>query len=172
MVEVTPVKEFFTSLQDNIVKEVEALDGKRFIIDTWERESGGGGVSQVLEGGNLFERAGVNFSHVFGDQLPPSATTARPELAGRSFEAMGVSVVLHPNNPYVPTVHMNVRFFFAVKKSEEPVWWFGGGMDLTPYYGFDEDCIHFHGQHFVISNSTYTSFSAILNSYLEIYKGW
>lgn len=115
MVEVTPVKEFFTSLQDNIVKEVEALDGKRFITDTWERESGGGGISQVLEGGNLFERAGVNFSHVFGDQLPPSATTARPELAGRSFEAMGVSVVLHPNNPYVPTVHMNVRFFFAVK---------------------------------------------------------
>ena len=145
MVEVTSVKEFFTSLQDNIVKEVEALDGKRFITDTWERESGGGGISQVLEGGNLFERAGVNFSHVFGDQLPPSATTARPELAGRSFEAMGVSVVLHPNNPYVPTVHMNVRFFFAVKKSEEPVWWFGGGMDLTPYYGFDEDCIHFHG---------------------------
>ena len=115
------------------------VDNSEQLTDTWERESGGGGISQVLEGGNLFERAGVNFSHVFGDQLPPSATTARPELAGRSFEAMGVSVVLHPNNPYVPTVHMNVRFFFAVKKSEEPVWRFGGDIDFTSYYCFDED---------------------------------
>lgn len=144
MIEVGPVKEFFISLQDNIVQEIEGLDGKHFITDKWDRESGGGGTSRVLENGNLFERAGVNFSHVYGDQLPQSATTARPELAGRSFEAMGVSVVLHPNNPYVPTVHMNVRFFFAARKSEEPVWWFGGGMDLTPYYGFDEDCVHFH----------------------------
>ena len=133
MIKVSPVKEFFTSLQDNIVQEIEELDGKCFINDTWHRESGGGGTSQVLEDGNLFERAGVNFSHVFGDQLPPSATTARPELAGRSFEAMGVSVVLHPRNPYVPTVHMNVRFFFAERKSKEPVWWFGGGMDSVSY---------------------------------------
>jgi coproporphyrinogen III oxidase len=144
MIEVAPVKEFFIALQHRIVEELATLDGKPFITDTWDREGGGGGISQVLEEGNIFERAGVNFSHVFGDTLPPSATAARPELAGRSFEAMGVSVVLHPKNPYIPTIHMNVRFFFAAQKSKEPVWWFGGGIDLTPYYGFDEDCIHFH----------------------------
>ena len=144
MIEVAPVKEFFITLQHRIVEELAALDGRPFITDTWEREGGGGGISQVLEEGNIFERAGVNFSHVFGDTLPPSATAARPELAGRSFEAIGVSVVLHPKNPYIPTIHMNVRFFFAAQQSKEPVWWFGGGIDLTPYYGFDEDCIHFH----------------------------
>ena len=144
MIEVAPVKEFFIALQDRIVEALGALDGKPFTTDSWDREGGGGGISQVLEEGNIFERAGVNFSHVFGDTLPPSATLARPELAGRSFEAMGVSVVLHPKNPYIPTIHMNVRFFYAAQPSKKPVWWFGGGIDLTPYYGFDEDCIHFH----------------------------
>ena len=145
VVEVAPVKKFLKTLQFQIVSKLEKIDGQPFSVDSWDREAGGGGTSQVLENGNFFERAGVNFSHVFGDKLPPSATSARPELIGRSFEAMGVSVVLHPKNPYIPTVHMNVRFFFASKKSTAPVWWFGGGMDLTPYYGFDEDCEYFHG---------------------------
>ncbi|MDG1163288.1 MAG: oxygen-dependent coproporphyrinogen oxidase [Burkholderiales bacterium] len=144
VVEVAPVKKFLKTLQFQIVSKLEKIDGQSFSVDSWDREAGGGGTSQVLENGNFFERAGVNFSHVFGDKLPPSATSARPELIGRSFEAMGVSVVLHPKNPYIPTVHMNVRFFFASKKSAAPVWWFGGGMDLTPYYGFDEDCKYFH----------------------------
>lgn len=138
------VKTFLMGLQDSIVAKLEQIDGRAFKRDRWDREEGGGGISCVIEEGNVFERGGVNFSHVFGDGLPASATAARPELAGRSFEAMGVSLVLHPRNPYAPTVHMNVRFFEACKAGAEPVWWFGGGQDLTPYYGYEEDAIHFH----------------------------
>ena len=138
------VKTYLTGLQDRIVNKLSGLDGGTFIRDAWERPQGGGGITRLIEGGNLFERGGVGFSHVFGDNLPPSASAVRPELAGRSFQAMGVSLVLHPRNPYVPTVHMNVRCFIAEKAGAEPVWWFGGGMDLTPYYGFAEDATHFH----------------------------
>lgn len=138
------VKEFLIKLQDDIVNGLETVDGKSFKRDQWDRPEGGGGISRVIEEGNVLERGGVNFSHVYGAGLPASATAARPELAGRSFQAMGVSLVLHPRNPYAPTVHMNVRFFEATKAGAEPVWWFGGGMDLTPYYGFEEDAVHFH----------------------------
>ncbi len=138
------VKTYLTGLQDRIVNKLSELDGGTFIRDAWERPQGGGGITRLIEGGNLFERGGVGFSHVFGDNLPPSASAVRPELAGRSFQAMGVSLVLHPRNPYVPTVHMNVRCFIAEKSGADPVWWFGGGMDLTPYYGFAEDATHFH----------------------------
>ncbi|KIO49580.1 oxygen-dependent coproporphyrinogen oxidase [Nitrosospira sp. NpAV] len=138
------VKEFFTGLQQRIVARLEEVDGKCFRRDPWERPEGGGGLSCVMEEGNVLERGGVNYSHVFGGGLPASATAARPELSGRSFEAMGVSLVLHPRNPYAPTVHLNVRYLEAHKEGAEPVWWFGGGMDLTPYYGFEEDAIHFH----------------------------
>jgi coproporphyrinogen III oxidase len=138
------VKHYFIDLQNRIVETLQVTDGKNFLHDTWQRPEGGGGVSCVLEEGNVLERGGINFSHVMGDKLPPSASAGRPELAGRSFEATGVSLVLHPRNPYAPTVHMNVRCFMAKKVGEEPVWWFGGGMDLTPYYGFEEDAVHFH----------------------------
>ncbi len=138
------VKTYLTGLQDRIVNKLSELDGGTFIRDAWGRPQGGGGITRLIEGGNLFERGGVGFSHVFGDNLPPSASAVRPELAGRSFQAMGVSLVLHPRNPYVPTVHMNVRCFIAEKRGADPVWWFGGGMDLTPYYGFAEDATHFH----------------------------
>lgn len=138
------VKTFLTELQELIVERIEQIDGKSFQRDSWQRPEGGGGMSCVMEEGNVLERGGVNFSHVFGAQLPPSASASRPELAGRGFEAMGVSLVFHPRNPYAPTVHMNVRFFVAQKPGAEPVWWFGGGMDLTPYYGFAEDAVHFH----------------------------
>ncbi|MGA8052589.1 MAG: oxygen-dependent coproporphyrinogen oxidase [Burkholderiales bacterium] len=139
-----PIKDYFTALTDRIVDGLEHLDGGKFRSDTWTRPEGGGGVSRLIEEGALFERAGVLFSHVTGACLPPSASASRPALAGRRFEAMGVSLVLHPRNPYVPTVHLNVRFFVATKAEAEPVWWFGGGMDLTPYYPFDEDARHFH----------------------------
>lgn len=139
------VRQFFNGLQEAIVAGLGALESEPFRRDEWSRPGGGGGVTRLLEGGRVFERGGVNYSHVHGSGLPPSATVTRPELAGRSFEATGVSLVLHPHNPYVPTVHMNVRFFLATKPGEEPVWWFGGGMDLTPYYGFEEDARHFHG---------------------------
>lgn len=135
----SPVRTYLLDLQSRIVAKLEALDGGRFGRDDWKRPEGGGGVTRMLEGGKLFERSGVGFSHVTGERLPPSASAHRPEIAGRPWEAMGVSVVLHPQNPYVPTVHMNVRFFSA-----GDVWWFGGGMDLTPYYPFEEDCAHFH----------------------------
>ncbi len=138
------LKNYFLSLQELIVSRMESLDGKPFRRDAWDRPEGGGGISRLVEEGNILERAGVNFSHVMGDKLPPSATAHRPELAGRRWEAMGVSLVFHPRNPYVPTVHMNVRCFVAEKDGEAPVWWFGGGMDLTPYYGFEEDAVHFH----------------------------
>ena len=138
------VKEFLLDLQQLIVERMQQIDGKTFRRDGWERPEGGGGLSCLVEEGNVLERGGVNFSHVKGDKLPPSASAHRPELAGRRWEAMGVSLVMHPRNPYAPTSHMNVRFFVAEKPGEEPVWWFGGGMDLTPYYGFEEDAIHFH----------------------------
>ena len=138
------VREYLLGLQKRIVDGLEQADGGTFMRDQWERAEGGGGLSCVIEQSTVFERGGVNFSHVFGSSLPASATAARPELSGRSFEAMGVSLVLHPRNPYVPTVHLNVRFLEAIREDAEPVWWFGGGMDLTPYYGFAEDAVHFH----------------------------
>ena len=142
--ELTAVESFLKGLQDEIVARLAALDGQPFRRDAWQRPQGGGGLTCILEDGALFERAGVGFSHVHGKDLPPSASAARPELAGRSFQAMGVSVVLHPRNPHVPTVHMNVRCFAAEKAGVESVWWFGGGMDLTPYYGSEDDVRHFH----------------------------
>jgi len=138
-VEVRQVRDYFTALQARIVSALESLDGVSFIADTWERAEGGGGTTCILEEGKLFERAGVGFSHVSGKELPRSASVLHPEIAGRHYEAMGVSLVLHPRNPYCPTVHLNVRFFSAGE-----TWWFGGGMDLTPYYGFEEDAKHFH----------------------------
>ncbi len=142
--DIAAVKNYLTGLQQTIVDQMTTLDGGNFLRDEWQRPQGGGGVTRLIEGGALFERGGVGYSHVFGDNLPPSASAARPELAGRSFQAMGVSLVLHPRNPHVPTVHLNVRCFVAEKAGAAPVWWFGGGMDLTPYYGFEEDAIHFH----------------------------
>lgn len=139
-----PLRAYFIGLQEHIVAELEAFDGKPFRRDEWARPQGGGGVSRLIEEGNFFERGGVNFSHVTGDALPASATAHRPELAGRRWEALGVSLVLHPRNPYCPTTHLNVRCFIATKEGEAPVWWFGGGMDLTPYYGVIEDAVHFH----------------------------
>ena len=135
---------YFSGLQERIVGELEAIDGSPFLRDAWQRAEGGGGVSRLIEEGGVFERGGVNFSHVTGAALPASATAHRPELAGRHWRAMGVSLVLHPRNPYCPTAHMNVRFFIAEKAGEAPVWWFGGGMDMTPYYGFAEDATAFH----------------------------
>ena len=133
------VHDFLSALQERIVSAVEAVDGGRFRSDPWKREEGGGGLTRVIEQGGVFERGGVNVSRVQGRALPPSATAARPQIAGKAYEAMGLSLVLHPRNPYCPTVHMNVRFFTAGE-----LWWFGGGMDLTPYYGFAEDARHFH----------------------------
>lgn len=142
---VAAVSDYLLDLQNRICQELENLDAERsFVEATWKREEGGGGRSRVLEEGAVFEKAGINFSHVHGAQLPASATAHRPELAGRSFQALGVSLVIHPRNPYIPTSHANVRFFIAEKEGEEPVWWFGGGFDLTPYYGFEEDAVHWH----------------------------
>ena len=138
------VKAYLLDLQDRICAGLAAADGKPFAEESWTRAEGGGGRSRVMAGGELFEQAGVNFSDVAGASLPPAATAKRPELAGRAFRAMGVSLVMHPQNPYVPTSHANVRFFQATKPGAEPVWWFGGGFDLTPYYGFDEDAVHWH----------------------------
>jgi coproporphyrinogen III oxidase len=137
-------RDWFAGLQERIVAGLEAADGKPFRRDAWTRPEGGRGVARVIEEGNVFERGGVNFSDVAGTALPPSATQSRPELAGRAWQATGVSLVLHPRNPYAPTVHMNVRMFVATKDGAAPVFWFGGGMDLTPYYGFEEDAVHFH----------------------------
>jgi coproporphyrinogen III oxidase len=139
------VRAYLLKLQDNICSACEKADGTgRFREDEWSRREGGGGRSRILEEGAVFEKAGINFSHVFGSELPPSASASRPELAGRHFQAMGVSLVIHPRNPYVPTSHANVRFFIAEKDDAEPVWWFGGGFDLTPYYGFRDDAVHWH----------------------------
>jgi coproporphyrinogen III oxidase len=137
-------RRWFGARQDAIVAGLEVIDGQPFRRDEWTRPEGGGGISRLIEDGDVLERGGVNFSDVRGTRLPPSATASRPELVGRSWEAMGVSLVLHPRNPYAPTVHLNVRMFVAQKQGAEPVWWFGGGMDMTPYYGFEEDAVHFH----------------------------
>ena len=144
--DVNAVKKYLLSLQNSICDGLTNEDGKEnFIVDEWQRETGGGGgLTRVLTNGAVFEQAGVNFSHVTGGQLPASATAHRPELEGREFEAMGVSLVIHPKNPNIPTSHANVRLFIATKEGEAPVWWFGGGFDLTPYYGIKEDCIHWH----------------------------
>lgn len=140
MVDIQAVKNYLLQLQDHICRELEALDGSAlFIEDAWER-----GRSRVITNGAVIEKGGVNFSHVSGDNMPGSATAHRPELAGRSYQAMGVSLVIHPENPYIPTAHANVRFFVAEKPGEEPVWWFGGGFDLTPFYPFEDDCRHWH----------------------------
>lgn len=138
------VKQFLLDLQENICQQLSAIDGAVFQEDNWQRQEGGGGRSHVLRNGRVFEQAGVNFSHIQGSSMPASATARRPELAGCSFEAMGVSLVIHPNSPHVPTSHANVRFFIAEKLDADPVWWFGGGFDLTPYYGVEEDAIHWH----------------------------
>ncbi|WP_372878156.1 oxygen-dependent coproporphyrinogen oxidase [Spongiibacter marinus] len=139
-IDIAAVKQYLLDLQDQICAAIEQCDGgARFVEDKWER-----GRSRVMTDGALIEKGGVNFSHVQGDSMPASATAHRPELAGRSYQAMGVSLVIHPLNPYLPTSHANVRFFVAEKAGEEPVWWFGGGYDLTPYYGFEEDCVHWH----------------------------
>lgn len=143
-----PIKEYFLTLQDHLCQSLQVFESKSFLNDKWLRPKGvgvnGEGITCLLRNGNVFESAGVNFSHVFGDQMPASATAHRPELAGREFEAMGISCVIHPLNPYVPTSHMNVRFFIAHKAGEEPIWWFGGGFDLTPYYPFEEDAVYWH----------------------------
>jgi coproporphyrinogen III oxidase len=142
---VDAVSVYLLDLQDRICQALQNVDASApFREDRWKRVEGGGGRSRVLEGGSVFEKAGINFSHVHGDTMPASATAHRPELAGRSFEALGVSLVIHPHNPYVPTSHANVRFFIAEKTGADPVWWFGGGFDLTPYYGFEEDAVHWH----------------------------
>jgi coproporphyrinogen III oxidase len=151
------VHDFLAGLQDRIVAALEAEDGKRFRTDAWKRPEGGGGETRVLEEGGVFERAGVNVSRVQGKALPPSASASRPQLAGRAYDAMGLSLVLHPRNPYCPTVHMNVRFFSA-----GDTWWFGGGMDLTPYYGFADDARHFHS----------TCREAVGAEYYARYKRW
>lgn len=149
MVDKEAVKKFLLSLQDEICRQLEQADGAgQFVEDAWTREQdhrlGGGGRSRVMKNGAVFEQGGVNFSHVTGGEMPASATAHRPELAGRKFEAMGVSLVMHPHNPFVPTSHANVRFFIAEKEGDAPIWWFGGGFDLTPFYPFDDDCTHWH----------------------------
>ncbi|OCQ51324.1 Coproporphyrinogen-III oxidase, aerobic [Photorhabdus australis subsp. thailandensis] len=142
---INQIKSFFLSLQDKICQQLEQADGTaKFTEQSWQRREGGGGRSRIMQEGTIFEQAGANFSHISGTRLPVSATAQRPELAGRSYQAMGISVVIHPLNPYIPTSHANVRFFIAEKEGESPVWWFGGGFDLTPYYGFEEDVIHWH----------------------------
>ena len=145
MTEIESIRPYLFVLQDSITDALCHLDSKLELReDEWKREEGGGGRSRVMQDGHVFEQAGINFSHVFGNELPASATAHRPELAGRKFQALGISLVIHPLNPYVPTTHMNVRFFVAEKENEDPVWWFGGGFDLTPYYGFEEDAKHWH----------------------------
>ena len=138
------VKDCFLDLQAKTIDAFQLLDGKNFLVDSWQRTEGGGGTTSILENGNIFERAGIGYSSVTGSKLPKTATDAHPEVINRKWEAMGVSLVFHPHNPFVPTVHMNVRFFIASKDGEADIWWFGGGIDLTPYYPFKEDVIHFH----------------------------
>lgn len=139
------IKQYLLDLQAHICEGLEAVDGEvSFITDSWDRDSGGSGITRVASDGAAIEKGGVNFSHVYGKALPPAATEKRPDLAGSPFQAMGVSLVIHPRNPYAPTSHANIRFLIAEKEGHEPLWWFGGGYDLTPYYGFEEDCRHWH----------------------------
>lgn len=160
------VKAFLMALQDSICAELAAADGVSiFVEESWDRAEGGGGRSRVLTQGAVFEQAGVNFSHVFGDKMPASATAHRPELAGRKFEAMGVSLVIHPLNPHIPTSHANVRFFIAEKEGEAPVWWFGGGFDLTPFYPVEADVVHWHQ----VAKDCCDDFDA---AYYPKYKKW
>lgn len=162
----TRVSDYLLQLQQAICDQLLAFDPSLTERrDEWQRDEGGGGISRAFAGGAVFEKGGVNFSHVMGKKLPPSATAARPELVGRGFEAMGVSIVLHPKNPYAPTSHCNVRFFIAEKDGCEPVWWFGGGYDLTPYYGFEDDCRHWHAT----ARKTCQPFGA---DYYPKYKKW
>lgn len=167
------VKTYLLQLQNSICTVLEKLDGKAsFFEEAWERPEGGGGITRVMNNGAVFAKAGVNFSHVTGSQLPPSASANRPELAGRKFSALGVSLVIHPDNPYIPTSHANVRFFIAEKEGADPVWWFGGGFDLTPYYGFREDCQHWHRMAFNACQpfgvSIYPKFKAWCDKYFFI----
>ena len=147
-IDIAVIKDYFLGLQNRITTAISTLDGKAFMVDEWQKppesKLRGSGRTCILENGNVLEKAGVGFSHVHGDQMPGAASQNRPEVAGRGFEAMGVSLVFHPHNPKAPTVHMNVRCFIAQAANQEPVWWFGGGFDLTPYYGYEEDCRHFH----------------------------
>ena len=164
--DIDEVRRYFMALQDRICTELSQQDGKAtFMEDNWQRDSGGGGRTRVLTDGAVFEQGGVNFSEVYGDSLPASATASRPELAGRSFRAMGVSLVIHPHNPYVPTSHANVRFFVAEKAGEPAIWWFGGGYDLTPYYGNDDDVIHWH-------NTAKQACDAFGDTVYDDYKRW
>lgn len=142
--QIADVKAYFASLQKSLCEEFAAEDSKQFEKHPWQREGFGYGTTRVLEQGSIIERGGVNFSHVFGSQLPPSASVRRPDLAGSSFQALGISVVIHPRNPYAPTSHANLRLFVTGENEERPLWWFGGGFDLTPYYGFTEDCQYWH----------------------------
>lgn len=138
------VSAYLKGLQDTICQRFEALDQNQFDEDNWQHQSGGGGRTRVISGGHVIEKGGVSFSHIYGDEMPSAATAKRPELVGKGFEAMGVSLVIHPHNPFAPTSHMNVRFFIAGADTAQPVWWFGGGFDMTPYYGFKEDARHWH----------------------------
>ncbi len=165
-VSIVEIRKYLYHLQDRLCAALEAEDGlSRFQQDHWEYANGGGGRSCVMKNGRVFEQGGVNFSHIRGDSLPPAATASRPELVGRSFQAVGVSLVLHPKNPYVPTTHLNVRFFCAEKEGEDPIWWFGGGYDLTPYYGFDEDCKHWH-------QAAKTACDAVDSRFYPRFKQW
>jgi len=164
--ELQDVISYLQTLQDGICAALVEVDGKEtFLEDSWKRPDGGGGRSRILRNGAVFEQAGVNYSHVHGDTLPPSATNHRPDLAGGSFEAVGVSLVLHPRNPHVPASHMNVRFFIASKEGVDPVWWFGGGFDLTPSIPYDEDCRHWH-------QTAYTACEVLGNDSYARYKQW
>lgn len=164
--DVEAVKDYLLSLQDHICASLETIEPEmRFKEDAWDRPNGGGGRTRVIAGGEVIEKGGVNFSHVMGDNLPPSATVDRPELAGGRFEAMGVSLVIHPNNPFAPTSHANVRLFVVYKDDMAPVWWFGGGFDLTPYYGFDQDCIHWH-------QTAYDAVEPFGEGYYSRFKKW
>ncbi len=166
MTQLEQAKDYLLGLQDRIVANLEHLDGKgKFVEDAWQREEGGGGRSRVLRDGGVFEQAGVNFSHVFGRSLPPSATKNRPDLAGQGFQAVGVSLVLHPHNPYVPTTHANFRYFTAGDEDADPVWWFGGGYDLTPYYPFHEDVVEWH-------ETARAACEALGGDTYERYKNW
>jgi coproporphyrinogen III oxidase len=161
----TEVRQYLQALHDRITLAIEGLDDRKFRRDTWQRAQGGGGESRILTEGRVFERAGIGFSHVFGDRMPPSASAAHPEVAGAAFEAMGLSLVFHPRNPYVPTVHANLRFLVATPTAAAPVWWFGGGFDLTPFYPFDEDVLHWHE----CARAACLPFGAAL---YEQYKDW